>query len=200
MKGFVGCLLLALGLSTAASADGLPEWSIWKNPRDSLLVISLVDTVAGTFSGTFINNAKGCGITLAAHNMAAIHMSGPDAGQPDPAGGGVYNETVEGNTSDNNGATGVGIFNAAYNNTIQGNTFQDTVQGGYLDVEHNANTASDRGRVYFSGTFADNTGVWSAPFLAARTAAGNTSPPTLPRNPPGTGPGIRPAGAPNSDA
>jgi hypothetical protein len=59
MKRLICCLLLALGLSTAARAYGLPEWSIWKNPRDSLLVISLVDTAAGTFSGTFINNAKG---------------------------------------------------------------------------------------------------------------------------------------------
>ena len=59
MKRFVVCVLLAFGLSTAARADGLPEWSIWKNPRDSLLVVSLVDTSAGTFSGTFINNAKG---------------------------------------------------------------------------------------------------------------------------------------------
>jgi nitrous oxidase accessory protein NosD len=70
-----------------------------------------------------INNALGCGITLAAHNMASIHMSGPDAGQPDPTAGGVYNETVEGNTSSGNGATGVGIFNAAYNNIIEDNTF-----------------------------------------------------------------------------
>ena len=59
MKRSVLCLLLALGLPAAASADGLPEWSIWKNPRDSLLVVSLVDAAAGTFSGTFINNAKG---------------------------------------------------------------------------------------------------------------------------------------------
>ena len=59
MKRIVWGLLLALGLSNAAHADGLPEWSIWKNPRDSLLVVSLVDTSAGTFSGTFINNAKG---------------------------------------------------------------------------------------------------------------------------------------------
>jgi hypothetical protein len=59
MKRFACCVLLALGLSTAARADGLPEWSIWKNPRDSLLVVSLVDTAAGTFSGTFINNARG---------------------------------------------------------------------------------------------------------------------------------------------
>jgi hypothetical protein len=59
MKRLICCLLFALTLATTARADGLPEWSIWKNPRDSLLVISLVDTVAGTFSGTFINNAKG---------------------------------------------------------------------------------------------------------------------------------------------
>jgi hypothetical protein len=59
MKRFVVCLLLALGLSTAAHADGLPEWSIWKNPRESLLIISTVDAAAGTFAGTFINNAKG---------------------------------------------------------------------------------------------------------------------------------------------
>lgn len=59
MKRLTCCLLLALGLSTAAHADGLPEWSIWKNPRESLLIITTVDTAAGTFAGTFINNAKG---------------------------------------------------------------------------------------------------------------------------------------------
>src|ERR1700761_7899247 len=59
MKRFAWCFLLALVLPTAAQADGLPEWSIWKNPRESLLIISTVDTAAGTFSGTFINNAKG---------------------------------------------------------------------------------------------------------------------------------------------
>ena len=35
-------------------------------------------------------------------------MSGPNAGQPDPTAGGVYNKTVEGNTSNGNGATGIG--------------------------------------------------------------------------------------------
>jgi hypothetical protein len=59
MKRIVGCLLLALALSTAAHADDLPEWSIWKNPRQSLLIVTTVDTAAGTFAGTFINNAKG---------------------------------------------------------------------------------------------------------------------------------------------
>src|SRR6201995_5040496 len=59
MKRFVGFFPLAPPPPAAARADGLPEWSIWKNPRDSMLVVSLVDTAAGTFSGTFINNAKG---------------------------------------------------------------------------------------------------------------------------------------------
>jgi hypothetical protein len=52
-------LLLAFGLTAPASAGSLPEWSIWKNPRDSLLIITTVDTAAGAFAGTFINNAKG---------------------------------------------------------------------------------------------------------------------------------------------
>src|ERR1700759_5371120 len=59
MKRFVLCLLLAFGVSTAARADGLTEWSIWKNPRESLLIVTTVDTAAGTFTGAFINNAKG---------------------------------------------------------------------------------------------------------------------------------------------
>ena len=59
MKRLVGCLLFALSMSSAASAEGLPEWSIWKNPRESLLIITTVDATAGTFAGTFINNAKG---------------------------------------------------------------------------------------------------------------------------------------------
>jgi hypothetical protein len=59
MKRFAATLLLALGLIAPASAQNLPEWSIWKNPRDSLLIITTVDAAAGTFAGTFINNAKG---------------------------------------------------------------------------------------------------------------------------------------------
>ncbi|MDR3648463.1 MAG: right-handed parallel beta-helix repeat-containing protein [Acidimicrobiales bacterium] len=68
------------------------------------------------------DNFLGCGITLAGHNMAAVFTSGPNAGQPNPAAGGVYSNTVEGNTSSDNGATGIGLFNFAYNNTISGNT------------------------------------------------------------------------------
>ncbi len=68
------------------------------------------------------NSTFGCGITLAGHNMAAVFSSGPNAGQPNPAAGGVYSNTIENNTSNGNGATGIGLFNFAYNNTITGNT------------------------------------------------------------------------------
>jgi parallel beta-helix repeat protein len=68
------------------------------------------------------NSTFGCGITLAGHNMNAVFSTGPMAGQPDPTAGGVYSNTIEDNTSDGNGATGIGLFNFAYNNTIEGNT------------------------------------------------------------------------------
>ncbi len=63
--------------------------------------------------------------------------------------------------------------------TITGNTFQDSVQGGLLDVEHASSVASDAGRVYFSGTFSNNTGVWTPAFLAAEAAAGTPVTPVL---------------------
>src|SRR5262249_48382178 len=62
---------------------------------------------------------------------------------------------------------------------VEANTVEDSLIGGVLDVEHNAYTKSDAGRVYFSGTFQNNTGVWSAAFLASRAAAGVTTPPAL---------------------
>jgi parallel beta-helix repeat protein len=71
---------------------------------------------------TVLTNALGCGITLAGHNFAAAFSSGPTAGKPDPTAGGVYNNTVEDNTSDNAGANGIGLYNFAYNNTVEFNT------------------------------------------------------------------------------
>jgi hypothetical protein len=59
MKRLLCGLLLGLLLSTVAHAQTLPEWSIWQNQRTSLLIVSKVDASAGTFIGTFINNAPG---------------------------------------------------------------------------------------------------------------------------------------------
>lgn len=57
--------------------------------------------------------------------------------------------------------------------TIAGNTIQDTQLGGMIDVEHSSYTKANTGRVYFSGSFHDNLGVWTSGFLATRaTIAG----------------------------
>ena len=72
-----------------------------------------------------VNNARGCGITLAAHNQSAFPA-------PDPSAGGVYDNVVEDNTSSNNGATGIGLFNAAFDNTLEGNTFDGNGEPGVV--------------------------------------------------------------------
>jgi hypothetical protein len=61
---------------------------------------------------------------------------------------------------------------------VEGNTLEDTLAGGLLDVQHNAAVKSNQGRVYFSGTLAGNTAVWTADFLAQRLQSGTTASPT----------------------
>jgi len=56
------------------------------------------------------------------------------------------------------------------NATISGNVFEDSVWGTTLAVEHAAVIKSNAGRVYFSGSLASNTVVWSSSFLAAQPA------------------------------
>jgi parallel beta-helix repeat protein len=109
------------------------ENSTLENGLGGGLLVS--DEMGPSFGNTIennmsVNNQLGCGITLAAHNTAAIYSSGPNAGHPDPVAGGVYNNTIKGNTSSGNGATGIGVFNAAYNNIIQGNTFDNNGEPG----------------------------------------------------------------------
>ena len=55
--------------------------------------------------------------------------------------------------------------------TISGNVFEDNARAATLAVDHSADIKSDAGRVYFSGTLANNTVVWTQTFLAARGAA-----------------------------
>jgi hypothetical protein len=51
-------LLGTLWFSAVAQAQSLPEWSIWKNTRTSMLVVSTVDTKTGMFQGSFLSNAS----------------------------------------------------------------------------------------------------------------------------------------------
>ena len=63
--------------------------------------------------------------------------------------------------------------------TIAGNTVENSVLGSQIDVERNAYTKSGAGRVEFTGSFVDNTGLWTAAFLAELPALGVTAPPVL---------------------
>ncbi|MFO0909565.1 MAG: hypothetical protein U0794_14620 [Isosphaeraceae bacterium] len=63
--------------------------------------------------------------------------------------------------------------------TVMGNTVTDSMVGGYLDVERNGYTKLSTGRVYFTGSFLFNTGVWTSAFLTRRAAAGRSDQPVL---------------------
>lgn len=63
--------------------------------------------------------------------------------------------------------------------TVAGNTVRDSLLGGQLDVERNGYTKSATGRVYFSGAFQSNTGVWSQAFLDRRAGLNPGMPPRL---------------------
>ncbi|GAC1470050.1 MAG: hypothetical protein NVSMB9_14680 [Isosphaeraceae bacterium] len=63
--------------------------------------------------------------------------------------------------------------------TVRGNIVENTLHGGQLDVLHNPYSKTNAGRVYFSGSFDENRGVWSAEYLAARKLAGVYDFPTL---------------------
>ena len=86
--------------------DSTVEGNTVENGLGGGILVS--DEDGPNFGNTIENNTvldngvafAACGITLAAHNSAAIYSSGPNAGQPDPAAGGVYNKTVKDNTSE----------------------------------------------------------------------------------------------------
>lgn len=59
MKNVVGAFVLSLLLVFTANAQGLPEQSLWKNTKGSLLLVTKVDTEKNAFSGTFVNYAAG---------------------------------------------------------------------------------------------------------------------------------------------
>ena len=88
-----------------------------------------------------VNNVWDCGITMPSHNSNAA-----PGGIPNPAAGGIFNNTVQGNVSQNNGTVGGGGSGiliaapfpgaAAYNNVIQGNTVSGNGQAGITIHAH----------------------------------------------------------------
>ncbi len=87
------------------------------------------------------NNVLDCGITLASHWFA---LTGPAA--PDVAG--VYQNTIEGNVSNGNGAAGIGVFAgppgaAAWGNVVTHNSASGNGEGGIMIHSHTPGQNAD---------------------------------------------------------
>jgi len=111
------------------------------------------NTVAGNY---VVYNVYECGITLPSHNGAAASFSigpgGPKVTKLNPSLGGVYNNTIRNNVSDNNGTAGfrlnlagsgggIGLFTpspgtAVYNNVIEANSVSGNGLAGVVIHAH----------------------------------------------------------------
>ena len=109
--------------------------------RDNVGGILLTDedgpTAKNTIAGnTVLDNELDCGITLASHWFQFGSAVGPDVS-------GVYQNKIFGNTSNSNGAAGIGIFAgppgaAAWGNLVEGNTAMDNGLPGVAIHSHTA--------------------------------------------------------------
>jgi parallel beta-helix repeat protein len=91
-------------------------------------------------NNTVTDNVWDCGITMPSHNSTAFGKNGITGT------GGVFNNTISGNTVENNGTAGgggsgilmAGPFpgTAVYDNTVSGNTILDNGQGGFVLHSH----------------------------------------------------------------
>ena len=94
-------------------------------------------------SNDIFSNALDCGITIAGHHLGTFGAHGPVT--VDPSVGGVYNNTIKNNVSENNGlaAQGGGILlatgapgGAVYNNLVDGNTIDGNGLAGVTVHAH----------------------------------------------------------------
>lgn len=145
-----------LGANTTATPECAPQGSVPGDCGEALHLMSVTDSHVrendiehnvggilitdelGPSHGNVIadniasNNAEDCGITLPSHNGAAV---------ANPAMGGVYNNVIVHNVSENNGGAGVGMFapfpgTASYNNLVVGNTLTGNGEAGVAVHSH----------------------------------------------------------------
>ncbi|MGA2873769.1 MAG: right-handed parallel beta-helix repeat-containing protein [Candidatus Dormibacteria bacterium] len=93
-------------------------------------------------SNRSIGNSEDCGITLAGHNGGAVS---PVTGLPIPAAGGVYDNLVSGNISEDNGVAGQGAgillgggapYSGVYDNTVSDNQVYGNGLSGITVHQH----------------------------------------------------------------
>lgn len=131
--------------------------SISGNTGGILVSDELGPTAWNTISdNTIVNNDSDCGITLAAHNGNALSSTGT----LQPTQGGVYDNSIVDNTSDANGASGIGFFasgpgTAVYDNVASGNHVQGNGLPGVAIHTHSPD-ADANGNQLIGNWFSDN--------------------------------------------
>jgi parallel beta-helix repeat protein len=107
--------------------------------QDNVGGILLTDEDGPTFGNTIsdnnvLDNTLDCGITLASHHFSLVEPAPPDVA-------GVYQNQVLQNTSNGNGAAGIGVFAgppgaAAWGNVVVGNTARNNGSAGLMIHSH----------------------------------------------------------------
>ena len=105
---------------------------------------------------TVVNNNSDCGITLAGHNGNAVSATG----KRQPRQGGVFDNWIVDNTSDGNGAAGIGFFasgpgTGVYDNVASGNQVEGNGLPGVAIHTHSAD-ADANGNQLIGNWFSDN--------------------------------------------
>lgn len=126
--------------------------------QDNVGGILLTDEDGPTFGNrivdnTVLDNTLDCGITLASHYFDLTAPATPDVG-------GVYRNVVQHNTSNGNGAAGIGVFAgppgaAAWGNTVVGNTAMNNGFGGIMLHSHTPAQNAD-GNVFTNNVLSGN--------------------------------------------
>ena len=161
--------------------DGVPPGSI------GVSAFGGPTTYYGPTSGNMVlnnivvNNVWDCGITMPSHNSLAA-----PGGTPAPSAGGVFDNTVEGNVTENNGTEGgggSGILMAApfpgtasYDNVIEGNTVSGNGQAG-ITIHSHAPAQDVNGNQIMDNTVGQNAVGETSPgagvFSSGSTSAGD---------------------------
>jgi parallel beta-helix repeat protein len=107
--------------------------------KDNVGGILLTDEDGPTYGNTIsnntvLNNTLDCGITLASHHFSLVAPAAPNVA-------GVYQNQVLHNTSNGNGAAGIGVFAgppgaAAWGNVVSGNTAMNNGFAGLMIHSH----------------------------------------------------------------
>ncbi|HTZ10009.1 MAG TPA: right-handed parallel beta-helix repeat-containing protein [Acidimicrobiales bacterium] len=140
--------------------DGVPAGSIGVSAFGGATAFSGPTSGNVVVGNIAVNNVWDCGITLPSHNSLAA-----PGGVPDPSAGGVFDNTVEGNVSENNGIDGGGGSGvlvaapfpgtAAYSNTIEDNIVQGNGQAG-ITIHSHAPAQDTNGNQIIDNTVGQN--------------------------------------------